>query len=172
MSSRLLVLTSLVLLPGALSAQAPTPTQFRGRPPWEWTEDTIRRVVNAVRAGRSLQPRQWPDGNRVAVLLSFDVDNETLALRTGDPGIGQLSQGEYGSRVALGRVLALLETHRIPASFFIPAVSLMLKPEMADAIRRGVGGRHEFGVHGWIHETNTTLPAEIERDLVRRAWST
>jgi peptidoglycan/xylan/chitin deacetylase (PgdA/CDA1 family) len=168
MSTRsLLLLAGLGVLPGPLVAQAPT--QFRGRPPWEWSEDTIRRVVNAVRAGRSLQPKQWPNGSRVAVLLSFDVDNETLALRTGDPGIGQLSQGEYGSRVALGRVLALLEKNRIPASFFIPAMSLMLKPEMADAIKRGVGGRHEFGVHGWIHETNTTLPEAIERDLVRRA---
>ncbi|MGQ0704316.1 MAG: polysaccharide deacetylase family protein, partial [Gemmatimonadales bacterium] len=148
----------------SLPAQAP---QFRGRPPWEWSTDTITRVVNAVRAGRSLQPRQWPGGARVAVLLSFDVDNETLALRTGDPGIGQLSQGEYGARVALGRVLDLLDRHRISASFFIPAVSLMLNPPMAAAIKRS--GRHEFGVHGWIHETNTTLPGEVERDLVKRA---
>ena len=152
------------LMAGPLAAQTPP---FRGRPPWEWSNDTISRVVNAVRAGRSLQPRAWPGGARVAVLLSFDVDNETLALRTGDPSIGALSQGEYGARAALPRVLALLDRHRIPASFFIPAVSLMQHPEMADAIKRP--GRHEFGVHGWIHETNTTLPADVERDLVKRA---
>ena len=158
---------ALLLLPflaGSLVAQTPPTAR---RPAWEWSNDTIQRVVNAVRAGRSLQPKQWPDGNRVAVLLSFDVDNETIALRTGEPSVGALSQGEYGARVALGRVVELLDRHKIPASFFIPAVSLMLHPEMADLIKRS--GRHEFGVHGWIHETNTTLSAEVERDLVKRA---
>jgi peptidoglycan/xylan/chitin deacetylase (PgdA/CDA1 family) len=151
------------LLAGSLAAQTPT----RLRPAWEWSNDTIKTVVNAVRAGRSLQPKQWPDGARVAVLLSFDVDNETLSLRTGEPTVGALSQGEYGARVALGRVVGLLERHSIPASFFIPAVSLMLHPEMADLIKRS--GRHEFGVHGWIHETNTLLAGDVERDLVKRA---
>jgi peptidoglycan-N-acetylglucosamine deacetylase len=159
------ILLLLPVLAGPLAAQTPAPA--RGRPAWEWSNDTINRVVNAVRAGRSLQPKQWPGGARAAVLLSFDVDNETIALRTGDPGVGALSQGEYGSRVALKRVVDLVDRHSIPASFFIPAVSLMLHPEMADLIKRS--GRHEFGVHGWIHETNTTLPLDIERDLVRRA---
>ena len=152
----------LIWLSGGAFAQTPL-----RRPAWEWSNDTVDKVVNAVRAGRSLQPRSWPNGAKVAVLLSFDVDNETLALRTGDPTIGQLSQGEYGARVALGRVLGLLDRHRIPASFFIPAISLRAHPEMAEAIKRA--GRHEFGVHGWIHETNSQLPLEVERDLVRRA---
>ena len=152
------------LVPPPTVAQTPP---ARGRPAWEWSNDTIQRVVNAVRAGRSLQPKQWPAGARVAVLLSFDVDNETLSLRTGDPTVGALSQGEYGARVALPRVLALLDRHQIPASFFIPAVSLQLHPEMADVIKQS--GRHEFGVHGWIHETNTLLPGAVERDLVKRA---
>ena len=150
-----------------LSVPAGAQAAPRGRPPWEWSVDTIRQVVGAVRAGRSLKPRQWPNGARAAVLLSFDVDNETLALRTGDPGIGQLSQGEYGARVGLERVVRLMDRHGIPASFFIPAVSLMLHPEMADLIKRS--GRHEFGIHGWIHEMNSQLPLEVERDLVRRA---
>ena len=158
----LLGLITLAALP--LVAQAPAPPR---RPAWEWSNDTIKSVVNAVRAGRSLQPRQWPDGARVAVLLSFDADNETVSLRFAEPTIGALSQGEYGARVALGRVLRLLDRHSIPASFFIPAVSLMLHPEMADAIKKS--GRHEFGVHGWIHEMNTSLQADVERDLVKRA---
>ena len=52
--------------------------------------DTVNKVVNAVRAGRSLQPKAWPNGARVAVLLSFDVDNETVALRYGEPTVGSL----------------------------------------------------------------------------------
>ena len=160
-------LTAILLacIAAPLSAQAPAPPRLR--PAWEWSNDTVQRVVNAVRAGRSLQPKQWPGGARVAVLLSFDVDNETVSLRTGDPTVGALSQGEYGARVALGRVVDLLDRHSIPASFFIPAVSLMLHPDMAGVIKKS--GRHEFGVHGWIHETNTLLTADVERDLVKRA---
>jgi peptidoglycan/xylan/chitin deacetylase (PgdA/CDA1 family) len=137
------------------------------RPAWEWSEDSIRSVVNAVRAGRNLMPASWPGGARVAVLLSFDVDNETIPLRFGEPTIGALSQGQYGARAALPRVVRLLDRYQIPASFFIPAVSLMLSPDMADTIK--ASGRHEFAVHGWIHEMNTQVPPDVERDLVRRA---
>ncbi len=136
-------------------------------PGWEWSEDQILEAVNKVRAGRSLQPDRWPGGARVAVLLSFDVDNETIALRYGQPGIGALSQGEYGARIGLARVVDLVDRHEIPASFFIPAVSLMLSPEMADLIKRS--GHHEFAVHGWIHEMNSSLPPERERDLLVRS---
>jgi peptidoglycan/xylan/chitin deacetylase (PgdA/CDA1 family) len=103
----------------------------------------------------------------VAVLLSFDVDNETVALRFGEPTAGSLSQGQYGARQGLGRVLRLLDAQQIPASFFIPSVSLALTPDMAAQIKRS--GRHEFAVHGWIHELNTTLPDSIERRLLARA---
>ncbi len=136
-------------------------------PGWEWSDAEVLEVVNAVRAGRSLQPEVWPGGARVAVLLSFDVDNETIALRFGEPTVGALSQGEYGARVGLGRVVSLLDRFEIPASFFIPAVSLQLHPEMADVIKRS--GRHEFAIHGWIHEMNISLTAERERELLVRA---
>ena len=136
-------------------------------PGWKWTPEQIDETVNQVRAGRSLQPDAWPDGARVAVLLSFDVDNETIALRYGEPTIGSLSQGEYGARVALQRVVDLIDRHEIPASFFIPSESLRLNPHMAEVIQRS--GRHEFAVHGWVHEQNSDLPAEVERELVERA---
>jgi len=131
------------------------------------SEDEIRARVSGVRAGRSLQPASWPNGARVAVTLSFDVDNETLSIRRQEPSIGALSQGEFGGRVGLQRVVDLLDRHEIPASFFIPAVSMMLAPGMVDVIQ--ASGRHEFGVHGWIHERNTALDAETERELVTRA---
>jgi peptidoglycan/xylan/chitin deacetylase (PgdA/CDA1 family) len=142
-------------------------TDDQPEPGWKWSEERIFATVNQVRAGRSLQPDNWPNGGRVAVLLSFDVDNETIALRYGEPTIGALSQGEYGARVALGRVVDLLDRHEIPASFFIPSISLRLNPGMADVIKRS--GKHEFAVHGWIHELNSRLPADEERELLVRA---
>ena len=49
---------------------ASTPT-----PPWTQTDAQIREVVGRVRAGRDLTPKSWPNGARVAVGLSFDLDN-------------------------------------------------------------------------------------------------
>src|SRR5215211_447946 len=157
----------LALFPSLLAAQAQPVPVTTAKPGWQWTLDSAMTVVNTVRAGRSLQPAAWPNGARVAVLLSFDVDNETVALRFGEPNAGSLSMGQYGSRQGLGRVVKLLDRNRIPATFFIPSVSLALAPEMADVIK--ASGRHEFGVHGWIHELNTTLPDSAERALLTKA---
>jgi len=136
-------------------------------PSWAWSEERIRNAVNKVRAGRDLTPDHWPGGARVAVLLSFDVDNETIWLRNGDTSVGGLSQGQYGARVGLGRILRLLDEHDIGASFFGPAISFSLAPEMIEAIQ--ASGRHEIGVHGWIHERNALLPRADEERLLRMA---
>ena len=159
-------LTGLLAAAGLFSA--PVPTAQTDQPGLHLDLDEIRAVANRVRAGRSLQPDSWPNGARVAVLLSFDVDNDTIAVaRSAEPSIGAMSQGEYGARVGLRRVVDLLDRHEIPASFFIPAVSLVLRPDMVGVIQ--ASGRHEFGVHGWIHELNSALDAETERELVVRA---
>ena len=149
-------------------ASLPVYAQEQAQPGVRLTEEEIKAVASRVRAGRSLQPNAWPGAARVAVLLSFDVDNDTSSIaRSAEPSIGEMSQGEYGARVGLKRVVDLMDGHEIPASFFIPAVSLVLRPDMVDVIKRS--GRHEFGVHGWIHELNTALPAEEERRLVVRS---
>lgn len=154
-------------------AQPPIPpvaARADSLPSWQWSMDTIRTVVNAVRAGRSLKPASWPGGARVAVLFSFDVDNETIPLRYGQPTVGELAQGQYGARVGLRRITDLLARERVPATFFIPAVSLLITPDIVETIRRS--GEHEFAVHGWIHERNTQVPAAEERELVQRAVDT
>ena len=137
--------------------------------PWQWEEARWRSIVNKVRAGRSLKPAAWKDGARVAVALSFDSDHETLTLRSGDTSPSKLSQGQYGNRVAIPRILAMLARHGIPATFFVPAVVAMLYP---DEQREVVASGHEIGIHGWIHEFNGRLPADEERDLQMRAADT
>lgn len=135
-------------------------------PPWAWPEDRWRAVTGRVRAGRSLKPAAWPGGARVAVALSFDSDHETLTLRRGETSPGQLSQGEYGARAAMPRILRLLAREGVPATVFVPAVSALLHPEEQRAV---AAAGHELGLHGWIHEANSTLPREAERDLMLRA---
>jgi peptidoglycan-N-acetylglucosamine deacetylase len=148
-------------------AQQPPPATPQ---PWTLSEQQIRDTVERVRAGRDLSPRAWPNGARVAVGLSFDLDNETGSLRDGRDSPSLLSQGEYGSRAGLPRVLKLLDRHAIPASFFVPAVSAILYPDSMKAIVKAE--RHEVGLHGWIHERNSTLDEATERDLLRKAAET
>ena len=165
---------SLALVPAAvLAASPPVHAQQTAPPgpPWEWSEEDVRAAVGHVRAGRDLNPDSWPGGARVAVLLSFDVDNETVhGLRDGEVSVGPLSEGEYGSRVALPRVLDLLEEHDVPSTFFFPAWSLKLAPQMAGQI--DAAGVHEIAVHGWIHERNTMLDGPTERRLLEQAMAT
>lgn len=161
-------LTVAVLAAIAVSAQQPVPPQ--APEPWKLTENQIREIVGRVRAGRDLTPRTWPNGARVAVGLSFDVDNETGSLRDGRDTPSLLSQGEYGSRAGLPRILALLDRKKIPASFFVPAVSALLHDSSLKAIvSRGV---HEIGLHGWIHERNSQLDEATERALMTRSLDT
>jgi len=137
--------------------------------PWEWPQEHWRKLVSRVRAGRSLRPAEWPGGARCAVALSFDSDHETSELRDGGKSIGRLAWGQYGNRVGVPRILALLERYGVKASFYVPAVTALLHP---DEQRRIVAAGHEIGIHGWIHELNSVLPYEAERDLMLRAADT
>jgi peptidoglycan-N-acetylglucosamine deacetylase len=134
--------------------------------PWQWDESTWREHVGHVRAGRSLTPESWPDGKRVAVALSLDSDHETPALRDKETRPGKLSQGEYGARVAVPKILKLLGDRAIPATFFMPAVCALLRPDEAKSY---VDGGHEVGIHGWIHERNIQLSEADERELQLRS---
>lgn len=138
--------------------------------PWDWSLDKVKSMVEQVRAGKNLTPKSWPDGAKVAVALSFDFDSETNALRDMEISPGIFSQGEYAGRVAIPRILALLDQYRIPASFFVPAVTALLHPDEVKAITdRGI---HEVGMHGWIHERNSILSEEEERRLMQQSYAT
>jgi peptidoglycan-N-acetylglucosamine deacetylase len=137
--------------------------------PWQWEEAHWRGLVGQVRAGRSLRPAAWKGGARCAVALSFDADHETNELRDGGRSIGRLSWGEYGARVGVPRILDLLARHGVPATFYVPAVAALLHE---DEQRRVVAEGHEIGIHGWIHELNSVLPYEAERELMLRSADT
>ena len=132
-----------------------------------WTEEQILKAVAPSRAGRKLTPKVWPNNSRVAVCLSFDVDNESYLLAAGTTSPTTLSAADFGAQEGLPRILAVLDKYNIPSSFFIPAVSAILHPEMIPAIMKS--GRHEIGVHGWIHENPPGLAAGEEERLMDQA---
>jgi peptidoglycan-N-acetylglucosamine deacetylase len=148
---------AIVGIPCAIAAAQTAPSPLPGT---KLNIDQLKEQMFRVSAGRRLKPKSWPGGARVAVALSFDVDNATTSLARGQLGANELSQGEYGAVDGLPRILRLLDKYDVPASFFIPAVSDVLHPQMIrDILSRG---RHEIGVHGWIHEHLPTLNNEAE----------
>jgi peptidoglycan-N-acetylglucosamine deacetylase len=147
----------LVLLCAIAFAQQPNP-----QPGAKWTEDQLRAAVAPARTGRKLTPKSWPNGARVAVCLSFDVDNESYLLAAGQTSPTTLSAADFGAQSGLPRILGVLDKYQVPASFFIPAVSALLHPEMIPAILKS--GRNEIGVHGWIHESPPAINNEAEEE--------
>jgi peptidoglycan-N-acetylglucosamine deacetylase len=154
----------LAILAAAFAAATSTPAQTPNPVPHPGTTlslDELRAQMFHVSAGRRLKPKTWPNNARVAVALSFDVDNASAALARGNLNYEVISRGEYGAVDGLPRILRLLDKHKVPASFFIPAVSAALHPNMIKDIMASPL-RHEIGVHGWIHELLPALNNEAE----------
>ena len=107
---RPLLACTLVAVSGALLvAQAPP----RPQPGTKLSLDELKAQMFHVSAGRRLKPKSWPNGARVAVGLSFDVDNASASLATGDLISESISRGEYGAVDGLPRILRLLDNGEI-----------------------------------------------------------
>jgi hypothetical protein len=138
---------------GLAVVRAQPPQQGGGQgaaalPAIRWSEEQIKQAVAPLRAGRKLTPKSWPNNARVAVCVSFDIDNESPALARGNtnPDLSAMSDTEFGAKEGLPRILRILDQRGIPASFYIPAVSSIIAPEMITEIQKS--GRHEIALHG------------------------
>ena len=141
------MLPTCILLACFAYAQSPAPVSMPGL---KLSLDELRAQYTHYGVAKRLKPKTWPNGARVAVALSFDIDNATVPLSRGQLGSEDLSRGMYGAIDGVPRILRVLDRQNVPVSFFIPAMSLALNPELAQMILSKK--RHEIGVHGWIHE--------------------
>ena len=66
----------------------------------------MREAIDVARVGRKLTPKSWPNGNRVAVCLSFDTDTEAPHLRDGTTSPTTLSAADFGAEAGMPRILA------------------------------------------------------------------
>lgn len=110
----------------------------------------------------------WAAGAHCAVTLSFDVDAESGYLAMGQAytrRLTSLSQGRYGIRRGLPRILDLLDDHGIHATFYVPGYTAELHAEdLTSIVRSG----HEIGHHGYLHERPDTLNAVEERTAMEK----
>ncbi|MBT4890170.1 MAG: polysaccharide deacetylase [Rhodospirillales bacterium] len=94
---------------------------------------------------------KWPDGKKFAVMVTFDFDAESMwfsedptAMRK--PSI--LSQGTYGPRRGIHKVLETLRYFEVPASFYVPGWTADKHPGAIEAVLKH---GHEVGHHGHMH---------------------
>lgn len=111
----------------------------------------------------------WPNHKRIAVMLAFDLDAETMWTTRGDGNashITNLSRGAYGPKQGVPRILDMLDVWGVKATFFIPGIIAEQYPKVAQEIsRRG----HEIGFHGYRHEEFTTTTCQEEHATMVRA---
>src|SRR5260370_28319141 len=120
-----MIRTSLIFAAATCLLNAQPPAQ----PGTRWTEEQLRRAVAPARVGKKLTPKSWPGNARVAVCLSFDVDNESYLLARGETSPTTLSAADFGAETGLPRILQLLDRHQVPPSFFIPTISAIIHPD-------------------------------------------
>ena len=71
--SVLLICVLVCAVPALVQAQQPKP-----QPGTKLTDEEIKEAVAPMRSGRKMTPKSWPNGAKVAVCLSWDMDNETF----------------------------------------------------------------------------------------------
>lgn len=112
------------------------------------------------------QEIRWKDGARCAVMLSFDVDGETLWMAR-DPVLAErplhMSMGAYGPRTAMPRILRFLDRYGLRLGFFVPGWIVEHYPAMCEEI---VARGHEIGHHGYLHEKPIALPGPAEEEAL------
>src|SRR5579863_7578117 len=88
------------------------PSQAQSQPGTFWDDEKIFDTVNAVAMGPKLKPRSWPNGARVAVMLTFDDDTQAPHLRDGETEPTALSAADYGAQTGTPRLLEILDRHK------------------------------------------------------------
>ena len=101
---------------------------------------------------------------RSLVCLTFDFDAVSLPMAQGQTTPTAISRGEFGV-VGATRLLALLRRHAIPATWFVPGLTIDTYP---DACRAIVDAGHEIGHHGYDHVPPQSLAREAEADQLAR----
>jgi len=101
---------------------------------------------------------------RHIVCLTFDFDTQSGFIARGMTTPTPLSRGEFGL-VGAQRILALLKSEAIRATWFIPGFTIESHPRAAAAV---VKDGHEVAHHSWAHVPPAQQSRdEEEADLVR-----
>jgi peptidoglycan/xylan/chitin deacetylase (PgdA/CDA1 family) len=112
---------------------------------------------------------RWPNGARCAVMLTFDFDAETLwtsrdAANANRQGV--LSQGRYGAKVGVPKILDLLAEEEVTSTFFIPGWTVENHQDRAEMVlKAGHEIAHHSYSHRWLEDDPAAELEEMEKGL-------
>lgn len=111
----------------------------------------------------------WPDGKRIAVMVTFDFDAELLrksVIGKRTIGFSDTSRGQYGPDEGLKRCLDMLARQQLKTTFFVPGRIAEL---YADKVQQIADAGHELAYHGYMHEASVDMPADEERENMAKS---
>ena len=110
---------------------------------------------------------EWPDDKKCVAMITVNLNAELFWLQL-DPGCidmpKTLSLGQYGMKRGLDRILDILESRNIKATFFVPGWIAENYSEDIETIQEK---GHEIAALGYAHE-NMALLTEEEQDAVMK----
>lgn len=109
----------------------------------------------------------WPDGQRVAVTLTFDFQGgeDIRPMADGKINHEKYTQAEYGPNTAIWRILRILDEEEVTATFLTCGAIAERYP---DAVKAIAAGGHEVAGHGYHHEVARDLTREEETDVIAK----
>ena len=109
----------------------------------------------------------WPQGKTCGVLVTVNFDAESVDLHEVEPEnlFGRFSYGRYGMRAGVWRLLDMLRTQGVKATFFVPALDAENNPAQVEAILKD---GHEVAARGYAFEDHSQL-RDNERSVLARA---
>ena len=108
------------------------------------------------------RPVPWPNGARVAVAITFDIDvDSTLHLAFPDEAYRMVATQSFMryEGLAVRRIVDIFRHFGLRQTFFFPAWCMERHPDMVEVI---LEGGHEIAHHGWIHESPNAQTREAE----------
>ena len=116
------------------------------------------------------RPVPWPNGAKVAVAITFDMDADSLVHiehpQDSITRISTMSMLKYGPEVGVPRILEGYRRYGLQQTFFVPAWCIEHYPQAVDAM---VKDGHEVGFHGYIHEAPNSLSRAEEQYWMQRS---
>jgi peptidoglycan/xylan/chitin deacetylase (PgdA/CDA1 family) len=115
-------------------------------------------------------PLPWPEGQRCAVAITWDVDVDSgLRYAQGpkaDALAATLSFVKYSPRVAVSRLMQVFSALELRLTFFVPGWVIENYPGVIEQLQRH---GHEIGLHGYMHERSNQLTRQEEAAVLEKA---
>jgi peptidoglycan/xylan/chitin deacetylase (PgdA/CDA1 family) len=115
-------------------------------------------------------PVPWPNGARVAVAFTWDLDADSL-LHIMHPDtsyrrVATQSLMRYGPEIGVPRIVEMSRRYEVPMTFYTPGWSVEHYPKAIEAI---LEGGCELAHHGYLHENPNEQSPEKELYWLQRA---